>query len=771
MKRIRPVFQQVIFRLLAFFSFFALSLPAWAQSVVFEQELQRYVTAEGASYKNILSLVGSSAKISYQYRVTVKVVAGSSPGLYSMAVYAEPEVIGGNRRMDGFDISSRLWPDSLTIQFALDQPGGAIVIGQTLAESGARLREGLKQNLQTTVDWRKVRLMVKLSQPKYSDRQLDELVTAKNQISRYVFVTGGLANLPADLKRFEKVDDPDTLDARLRELSLLEAAIPDVRALIATKPFWLTETDAKTTENLIAENSALIADLKAKLEKQAAGIRELVSNKANKLFRTARRGLALPYYKRLMALDPSNDQAIDRVVLLSVEAGQLEPAIRTLIENAGLMQGFSHQRTVDKAGRALEVSVLKKMKSSNADLAKTEVYLLDSLCKKFPGYRCPNLSYTKAATPVRDGYAKLMNRARVETSLDKLDAALATIAEALKTAEEGGLPIANQQSALNLQRQIAERYVSKQCYLAQTAYRKAQDSLGTEHLAAAAQMATRFDQKPTEMYTRLLKTNAEPYVLSLAKQSGDEPAQVNARKNAGRYIAILKLDSDKKITAVAATTSNKLSSSECKRAQADVNELVNKGVKQEKELDFIDAQTAYTKALDLSRRKAECLINNAFLLEKLASVEKPARYQTLIAKAEEHLDEKRYDSAFATYANAEQLYDAAKLAELFLVGVSVPATVRIPKYAGFALFAGERYLKLNELDSALTMAQISAKGKASKDDIKDFAIRLAEKLAERDKKSGAKAEPRQLALKYSGGDKRLKEFEKAYLKAWNIVQP
>ena len=747
-----------------------ISLGAAAQSVVFEREIKRSAIVEESKYKEILDMLGLNARIHYEYVMTAKAVAGASAGQFTLGIYVEPGPITGSRKMDGFDVSARLWPDSLAIQYSLDQPGGASVIGQKLDETSVRLREGIQQNLQTSVDWSRVRFSAKVLRVMFSSKQVQELAAAKTQIGRFTFVTGTLAGLPSDVKRFEKVEDPDTLDARRRDLELLETAIPDVRAMIANRPFWLSQADARTTESLIAENGLIMSELTAKLQKQSLGIQELVAAKANRLFRTARRGLALPYYRRLFALDPANDQALDRLTLLSVEAGDIDGATRLLIENAGLMQGFSHQRTVDKTGHSLEVLVLKKLKNPDPEAARPEVYRMDSLCKKFPGFKCPNLSYTKAAAPVRDTYAKLMNRARSETSLDHLDDALVTIEEALKAAQEGGLPAANQQSAQSLQRQVAERYVSKQCYQAQTAYKKGQDSLGTEYLASAASLQTRFQQKPTEMYAKLLATHGEPYVLSLAKQAGDGPAQVTARRNAGRYITVFKLDSDKKLANATAATNKQTPNNDCRRLQNEVNDLVNKGMKAERELSFIQAKTQYGKALEAARRKTECLINNAFLLEKLDQVEVPAQYQGLQAKAENHLDADRYDSAFATYAVAERLYEDNNLAQRFLIGVSIPATVRVPKYAGFALFAGERYLRLNELDSALSMALLSARNKAPKESLRTFTEVLAQRLAERDRKSGPRAEPRHLAIKYSAGEKRLKDFEKAYLKAWGIAQ-
>lgn len=746
-----------------------LAARASGQSLVFEQELTRFIHAETATHPAMLGKLGPAAKISYRYEVSLKVIKGTQPNQFTASLYVEPAVLSGTRRMEGFDVTPVLWPDSIYLNYSLAQPNGPSVLGQTVEASSTTLKEGLRQNLMSTADWSKVRFSIKIQKVAFSAAQIQALADAKAQMARFAFATGTLATLPADKQKYQNVTDPDTLDYRLQELVLLESILPDVRATLARRPFWLTAQDAQTTQSLLAESAGNITELRASLESQAGNIRELVRAKANKLYQTARRERAKPYYIRLLALEPGNEQAIDRLALLALDEADWVGAARLLIRNAALMQGFSHQRTVDKTGRALEVSVVKLTKGPDPEAARPQVFLLDSLCKSFPGYRCPNLNFTRAATPVRDVYAKLMNKARVETSQDRLEAALTTIASALSAAQDGALPVANQQSALTLQKQIVDRLATKLCYQSQTAYRQGKDSLGTEYLVAAKELTNRYGQILPGLFGQLLRAEAEPYAIELVSRPGLHAADVAARKNGGRYMAVLGLETSGKVAQAATATAKSVSTSDCKRAQAEVNEWVNKGVKAEKELAFVQAQTHYLRAQEAARRKLECLINAAFIAEKLGSIEKPAAYQKLVAKAESHLSDKQYDSAFVTYVLAEKLYDQNNLAERFLIGVSIPATVRVPRYAGFALFAGERYLTLNELDSALAMAQVSAKGKPNKAVFGSFANRLAQQLAIRDRKAGPKADPKRLAAQYSQGNKKLKEFEKAYLKAWETT--
>jgi hypothetical protein len=173
--------------------------------------------------------------------------------------------------------------------------------------------------------------------------------------------------------------------------------------------------------------------------------------------------------------------------------------------------------------------------------------------------------------------------------------------------------------------------------------------------------------------------------------------------------------------------------------------------------------------MEVARKKPECEVNTTFLVDKVAAVTNPARYQILTVIAEEHLDEKRYDSAQATYLAASKLYEEANLASQFLMEVTIPAQARNPRYAGFAVYQGEKFLQNDQLDSALVMAQAAVDGRFPKDAFRDFTMTLANKLAEKDKLTLLKTEAKEKAQSYSKSDKKLKDFEKAYLKAWGLV--
>jgi hypothetical protein len=67
------------------------------------------------------------------------------------------------------------------------------------------------------------------------------------------------------------------------------------------------------------------------------------------------------------------------------------------------------------------------------------------------------------------------------------------------------------------------------------------------------------------------------------------------------------------------------------------------------------------------------------------------------------------------------------------------------------------------------MAQAAASGRFSKEDFRTFTLALANRLAERDKRSIGKQEAKKQAHTYGMGQKKLKDFEKAYLKAWGFA--
>jgi|GEM_PF-6463009 len=745
------------------FVFAAISGACLAQSVVYEQDVKRYYTAEPWTLKPFMGLLPGQPRLQLQYEVTAKVVAAGG-GQYTLALYVEQVQISGTTLMDGYDVSAALWPDSLTLFYKLELPGAVPLLSKTITESAYVLRDGLHEFLEPTTDWSRVRFTARIIRAKFGAKA-QTLAQAKTSMALFSSTTGALGALSLDMSHFQMVQDPDTLLARQSELYVLEQNIPQVKSLLANRPFWLSEADAAVTQTLLQENNNLLADVKLYLKQQEANLLNLIAAKADKLFATARRSLALPYYKKVLDADPTNEKAADRFALLSLETGSPEEAARMLIAKADIMQGFSHQRTVDKTGRALEVSVLRYIQNDEPDFAKPQVYLLDSLCKKFPGYRCPNLAYTRTAAPVRDHYARLMNRARVETSLDQLDQALATIDNAIQTAQEGGLPLANQQSAYTLQGQVAERLITKTIYLSKTAYEKGQDSLATERLLLATNLVKKFRQSPPPLYAKLISNYTTQYVARLEGTLLQN--QANAYKVAFNLVATKKQETLPAIASEPKQPKN----TDCRRLQTEVNELVAKALKSERNLSFKPAKDAYLQALELARKKLDCGINQTFLIDKLGSIEPPATYQNLVEEAEAHLDEKQYDSAKGVLILAESLYESANLSAQFLQETTVSNTARNPRYAGFAIHLGQEYMSANNLDSALAMARIASGGRFSKDVFKEFMTILGGNLAGKDTTNTPHADALKQASMYTQGDKKLKELEKAYLKARGKEKP
>jgi hypothetical protein len=748
-----------------------LSEKGFGQSIVYERNsFKEYVLAAPRILKlsigkSLVQLGNASPRLVYNWSQTAT-ISQQSPTTYRLSVYLNPKQIAGSVRYRGMELSSLIWPDSIALTIALQGAKSGNVLSQTLTVPASQAEQGVQQNFSVGAPPGPFQLKTTISDVFYSQFKIEALEAATRRWYLYTTVSSDLAILPIQVKALQKEEDPDSIAAFKDKLQYLVRYADTLRAYQLRKTIPLDATDAATLSNLLVESSTNIVKAEAALAELSKSYQANVLAKANKLYRTARRERALPYYRKILAINPSSELAASRYIILLNDQKEYAQACRELCRNAALLQGYSHQRMADKAHQGL-----MRVAANPTTPYTQEAYrsLLDSVCKAYPSLRCSSIPNGAEQNPQAQSqkvnFQKLMNRARSQVSLNQMESALASAGQALSLAKEAELPHPAPSQAATLQSQIADRMISLNIYAAQTAYRTGKDSLGTQKLAFAKQLALQYRQNLPGLYADLLAKYAKPYLNTLAATPSNAPRALERRKEAGELLQALAL-TDAAFTKPPPPAPAK-QASECRRAQADINEVVNKGIRYEQELNFIAAFIAYERAQSIRKKYPQCLIDGQFIAGKVASINEPYRFQLLMQRFNEHISEDRFDSALALYTLASKVYQDGNLASRFLVEPSLVPYYRNLRYLPFAVYYGERFLQYGELDSALALGGFMAEGKGSKQIVKSYLAMVGQALALRDKKSPKTkgANPTDLVRKYAP-TKRFKELERAYLAAW-----
>jgi tetratricopeptide (TPR) repeat protein len=158
--------------------------------------------------------------------------------------------------------------------------------------------------------------------------------------------------------------------------------------------------------------------------------------RATRLLRFAKRDDALRYIEKALEINPNNEQALAKKLQIFNEQKRFQESVRLLSRNASLFKAHQFQRSLEKASRGLEEKIVQTVRRGEKDQAAIMVASMDSLCKAFPGLRCPDFGYPQASGQERAIYQQRLNSARSLVSINNLEQAEIMAMEALKYAQD-----------------------------------------------------------------------------------------------------------------------------------------------------------------------------------------------------------------------------------------------------------------------------------------------------------------------------------------------
>ncbi len=249
-------------------------------------------------------------------------------------------------------------------------------------------------------------------------------------------------------------------------------------------------------------------------------------------------------------------------------------------------------------------------------------------------------------------------------------------------------------------------------------------------------------------------------------QSNRLPQARQLAQGASSMMADYDLNSDEELISMLDNLKGSIFNQECVNAQSQFDGVVAEAEGHERSGDFIAAEAAYLKAVDVSRQNQACGIDLINVNAKLRELGPPSAYQKKVNEARALVDRTMYRQAVHTYLDAGRDHLAFDLSKFGLDHDELIGFITDIGRNGFMLYAVDHYLEEGDLETSLDLARTLARRGLAKSEVKPVQLRLGAALATRDFEQNSGGDWKANALLHTQGNKGLKYIYKAYKKQW-----
>ncbi len=290
-------------------------------------------------------------------------------------------------------------------------------------------------------------------------------------------------------------------------------------------------------------------------------------------------------------------------------------------------------------------------------------------------------------------------------------------------------------------------------------------------LDEAVVIETKFSVAKEPMLWKLVQTNAKPIILDEAAkgQQAAKSNKLNEARNLTQSTKAMseqyKLQVDPEVSKALESLTGAIFSQECNNAQSDFDIAINDADVQKRLKKFIEASTAYNRALKISADQAVCSIDNRRALDGKASIAMAVKYQEMQNEALSAIERNDSKKAIESYLQAGELSLAENLSTRF--GLQHAPLFDFINNSGrieFVRFGAGYFTDRKDYDVALNLLHKCVQMGVSIGLVKDLMKRLGAELALRDRQTEPNSDPKLKAAEYSHGNSKLKTLAKAYLK-------
>ena len=684
---------------------------------------------------------------------------------YRVLVYPENIKLGGNISYRGFMLDTLLYPSRADLTLRLwkkneTKPRSKLYPDQSFYSV---LANGFRADFEDSTTWSGGRADLEFSNFSFQPDKPAKLSARFQRIDAYLDARAVLAERWLVLISPEKKSqDPDSIIARSDMLRLWKTWFAGIEDIDYANEAGCTYQESKEFKAQKYEFRIALERAEIEAQNRILDLDGALVERATRLLRFAKRDQALRYIDKALEINPRNEQALAKKLQIFNEQKRFQESVRLLARNPGLFKAHQFQRPLEKASRGLEEKIIQTVRRGEKDEAATMVASMDSLCKAFPGLRCPDFGYPQASGQERAIYQQRLNAARSLVSINSLEQAETMALQALQYAQDENLPRANITTCTNLIDQIRQRIIDVNSYKAKDNFYRGNDSLAIANLQTVKNYLALNSNYKAPIYQSVVNKTLKNYIIKQLSELGeDEKSAANIKAKMYDLALGFNLETDREIAQnfVKIANANKLPA--CQSATKNYMAMVAEGRKKSQDKKFIQAELTLVSAIGLAKENKGCLLPLSLARRIIDSIRYPVHYQKELLRIQTFIADDKPDSAYIIHKKAD-LYFAENALSNTLPRQSIADLFSHEKNASFGIYVANIALQKGYLDSSLHIVLAIQKHKKPRYQWKRLQEDLGFALAKRDRELDPKSDPKAKAAAYTDGIKSLKLLAEQY---------
>ena len=416
----------------------------------------------------------------------------------------------------------------------------------------------------------------------------------------------------------------------------------------------------------------------------------------------------------------------------------------------------------------------EKLKRGDIDEALNLFKRAANLCRTTRNIPCNERLENDLLQAHQAKYKQFLDQARAAYTANNLDLAERRIEQAVQYQQINYRYLTSVTEANEMRRAVKQKRYDILLADAQQNISQGNNSAAVAKLMQARELEVREGVTRSASYPQLIRTAGKPLFMAkveTARQSARDNRLSQARNQVQELYTLSDnylLQEDRDAVSALNEVRDMIFSQECANAQKQLDDIATKAGEAYDRHEYIQAENLIRQALKVSDDNKDCRLNEGNLRSSLDSLRPAVTYQKMIVDVIQLQSNGRHSDAFLAYDKAGNFFVEQQVVRYSLRHAEVDDFAYAQCNDEFMVYLSSTYIDRKEYDRSLSMFKkvLTRNGGSVSSAMNKTLTRLGTELAVRDKASGAAADWKSGALRYTNGDKRLKALEKGYRQGW-----
>lgn len=439
----------------------------------------------------------------------------------------------------------------------------------------------------------------------------------------------------------------------------------------------------------------------------------------------------------------------------------------------------------DPATRSNTIDLLRNIQETYLDMAKASLRYrqfdkaLDEyreakeICEAYAGIRCTDEVHTGIQNAHKGKYENILQEARGLYNRNDLNGAEQKVEDAYnyhsRYLASTGQPI----EARDFEKALKQKRYDNLVRNAINSSEQGKHLNAVNQFISADSLLRLYDLTSNTAAEKAAKTSAQNYISELL-QNGQNAVGTNrlneARgliRKAGDLQSVFGLQNDKTLSAKIQKLSEQIFGQECINAQASVDSAANAGKLLSSDRDYLKAMKVLDAGLALSNDFSACRLFTDTLENALHRIRDAGTYLELMDLSVREDKAGNYKRALELYLQAGIYFQQQQVSRFNIQhDADLYHYITVNASNGMINYVADQDMYENRLESSFKLYQFLLNRNYSQKLLDGSLYQLGMKQGQADKLSRPGAKAKTLARRYTDGDKRLKRFEKGFIKGY-----